>query len=303
MMNLRRVVLAVCAVAISCDRRALPNAAGGSAGAGVGGSDMTGSGGDAAGGSVGTGGTAGGGRGGTVSSGSGGGGTGGTFGSGSGGDGTGGSAPCTVGQTDIVEVRLLASDGRSVQAPVTASVNVTAIESCSTVSCPQDISLSASRLFLTAVGPQSWTLFLLDAAMPSDFIKVGDTFDMTVDASVDSILYASTNQTVVLAHGRDLVLFAATLAKFNAPPLPHLDTFGIGISDLGQMCQFIGQCTRLSHWARVTVGTDGGGVRGGGTVKVGWLTFSNGAFDEEMDSGSSPCDIKSRTLMAGFRSP
>jgi hypothetical protein len=143
---------------------------------------------------------------------------------------------------------LLDSDGNLVAAPLAAAVTVASVDSCTMVACPAvavqpPVNAMETRIVVTA-GAQSWTLYLTNTAMPSDLVKVGDAFDMTVQASTDIQYVTSISQTVVLAHGADLVLFAAdlsttlwvlpaTVAGGQPPPLPNLNAFGITLVDRG----------------------------------------------------------------------
>ena len=215
------------------------------------------------------------------------------------------------GQGDVVEFTIAGSDGLAVSAPASAAVTVASVESCAAVTCPSfgaaSISTSAQRITLTAVGPQQWTLYLRDSAMPPDFIKVGDTFDMTIDASVDRVFYQTVNQTMVLARGGNIVVFAAGLQQFVAPPVPTLDAFGLHVSDEGAFCMYGATsapgCISRPHTARVAAsGSDTSIVLGPGqTAPIGGLSITLGQLTENFDTGA--CDVKSSTVMAGFRLP
>jgi len=241
---------------------------------------------------------------------------------GSSGTGTGGTGPLPAcggsggGTADVVELAIVDADGMAVISAVSASVRVTAVDSCSTVTCPSTpgfhasgytfadvpVSAMATRFMLTATDTRTWTVYLRNSAMPGDLVKVNGTFDMTVQGGIEqSSFYTSLNQTIVLAHGTDLALFASTLSRHGVPPLPALDAFGIGVTDAGARCEIPPEisCTDYPHAVHVTVGTTSADVSVG-TAKVGWLSFTNGRFLEP--TGGS-CDEKGRTLMAGFRTP
>jgi hypothetical protein len=306
-MRLSLVVICLAGAAINCSGAALNPGGTGGTGAGTGGAaGMAGTGGDAgaSGGTAGTGGTPG--TGGTA-------GTTGTAGTG-GAAGIGGAPACIApGQGDVVEFAIVGSDGMPIEAPVTATVSVASIDSCAQVSCPTtsirtasgSISAAASRFTLMAPGPQEWTLYLRDSAMPSDLIKVGDTFDLTIDAGLDPTFYETINQTMVLGRGGDLILFAASLSRFYHLATPALDGFGIQISDAGAFpCSLAAGwagCQTAPHAAYVAVGGDQATLGGGQTSTIAWLSFTNASFTELDDTGG--CDSKSGTIMAGFRSP
>jgi hypothetical protein len=138
--------------------------------------------------------------------------------------------------------------------------------------------------------------------MPTNLLTVGDAFNMTVDASLSPGFFPALKQTVVLARGSDLVVFAASLDKFFSAPLPSLSGWGITLTDLGAQCETPGfGCLLRPHSLKVTVATEDVVLSGGQSQPVGWLSFTNGTFNENADTGS--CDSPFRTRLAGFRSP
>jgi hypothetical protein len=222
--------------------------------------------------------------------------------------GTGGTLPAcgnnTSGASDVVEAVIMGADGMPVVAPVTAAVSITAIQSCLNLDCPSPATSAATRIALAGADPQQWTLYLRNTAMPPDIIKVGDTFDLTIDAAVDQTLYRTTNQTIVLARDNDVIVFAASLQQFHQPPLPNLLPFGIAVTDAGASCQNPASfgCIDRPHTARIAIGSDASVlVAGGQTGRIGGLQITDGQFTELADAGN--CDRKSSTVMAGFRLP
>ena len=231
--------------------------------------------------------------------------------------GMGGAPVCVpISQGDVVEFAIVGSDGMPISAPTTAAVSVTSIDSCAQVTCPRigtvssglGISAAASRLTLTAPGPQQWTLYLRDSAMPSDFLKVGDMFDLTIAAGHNSTFYQmNVDQTVVLSRDGNLIFFAAGLDRSFQLATPNLDAFGIQISDAGAFsCPtswdwLAAVCAVEAHAAHVAVGGDDATLGGGQTSKIGWLSFTNASFTKLGDKGG--CDAMSPTIMAGFRTP
>jgi hypothetical protein len=110
------------------------------------------------------------------------------------------------------------------------------------------------------------------------------------------------SQTIVLAHGSSLAVFASSNHGFKVPPLPDLHAFGVAVTDGGAFCQ--GQdmpgntCSLIYHAANVAVGTDSANVPNGTTQQIGWLSFTNTVFLELKDRGA--CDAAGSTLVAGF---
>jgi len=262
------------------------------------------------GGTTGTGGT-GGGVGGT-----GGGDVGGTGGGGVG--GTGGTLPgCggAAGIGDSVEVAIVGSDGKLIDTTVQAAVTVTSVDGCWLVGCPESftgsfpsylaphISTAAMRIVLTGASAQQWTLFLYNTSMPAAFVQVGDAFNLTVHASLTDYQFGVVQQTVVLAHGSDLVLFAFASAGVSGVGLPSLSDFQIDVTAGAPYCETVTTsgppfCGYRKLAADVTVAGQSATVSGGWTARVGWLSFTNGVSSEGF--GSS-CHMVGSRAMAGFR--
>ena len=129
---------------------------------------------------------------------------------------------------------------------------------------------------------------------------VGETYDLTVDASVDSSFYRTVNQTIVLARAGSVLVFGAHLEKFVAPPVPQFaSATEITIADEGAICEApaLGCGVRL-HAARVTIGGSSAVISPGQSKIVGAF-FVAAFFLEMVDTGF--CDSKSGTRVAGFR--
>jgi hypothetical protein len=231
--------------------------------------------------------------------------------------GTGGTLPsCSgaAGARDSVELAIAASDGTFLASNVSAAVTVASIDSCASVTCPTSflealggptLSTAATRIGLTGPDPQRWTLYLRNTNMPADFIKVGDTYDLTVNAHLPAHSFGSTAQTIVLAHGTDLVLFATEANGYGlSADVPDLSAMGIGITSGGASCETppsgITGCGYRQFDTAVTVAGESVSVGGGKSGRVAWLSFTNGG-------GSSAfggfCDAPSYTAMAGYRVP
>jgi len=208
---------------------------------------------------------------------------------------------------DTVQLNLIGPNGMPVEAPVNAAVTVVSVESCAATACPSSgwpspqLTTAASKIVLADASQQQWTLYLRNASMPSNIIEVGGAFDLVVDASVNSTFYRTIDQTVVLARGGNLIVFAANLQTFYSLPLPKLGAFGIGITDVGKLCGTggFGPCYPEPHAARISVDGDSAVLAGAQTQTIGWLSFSIGLFTVQASQGG--CDGKSPTVMAGFR--
>lgn len=208
----------------------------------------------------------------------------------------------TSGAADVVETAITASDETPVEAPLTAAVTVTGIVACTSVRCPPPTTTAATRFTLAGTPGQQWLLYLRNTAMPPDAIKVGDTFDLTVDASVDTTLYRTVDQTIVLARDGSVMALAASLQHFFRPSVPDLRPFSIAAIDEGALCQdpIGGGCIPRRHTMRVSMGSDASILLNDGQTKqIGDLSFTLGRFSELADPGS--CDTKSPTAMAAFR--
>ena len=251
--------------------------------------------------------------------GSGGAGSGGISGTGGGRTGGGGSGGAGVvacggvtGSADIVEIAVAGPDGSAVLGTVTAAVTVTSVDSCAAVTCPTSISAAgsfpsavvspmATRIVLTAADARRWTLYLRYTAMPTDLIKAGDALDMTASGGNVVAIFQVLSQTIVLAHGSDLVVFASSGNAVTSPSRPDLAPFGISVGDDGACgAASSGSCPTFQHAVHVVVGAESVRVASG-TTRIGWLTFTSATFE----GGNSlvNCDVLARTLIAGFRTP
>ena len=232
--------------------------------------------------------------------------------------GTGGTNPAcggAGGTRDYVEVAMVGSDGKLLTSDVQAAVTVASIDSCTTVTCPSFpvidrgfiVSTAATRIGLTGPDPQRWMLYLRNGNMPADFIKVGDRYDLTVDAHVAESPppagYAT--QTVVLARGTDLALFASNTTGLNVlGGAAALSAFGIGVALGDTTCTTPetaqDRCRYSDRDMVATVAGESASVSNGRSGRVGWLSFTNGGVTQL--SGSF-CDTSSFAALAGYRVP
>lgn len=191
---------------------------------------------------------------------------------------------------------------RQIEQSVSAPVTVTFIDDCPVEECSN--LAGVPRIRLAADTGAEWTLFLLNTAMPSGFIKVGDKFDLTIDAAPDQNVYRSLSQTVVLARDGNAIVFAAYLLRYGSPLMPNLLPFGIALSDAGITCTSRSTGCELSwHALRVSVATDASIVlEGGQTGTIGGFSVTNAGIDETPD-GINGCGSKTLTVVAGFRLP
>ena len=293
-MNQRLIFSALLAAALGCSDGTLhPGGTGGTSGSGTAGTTGTGTagttGGAGTGGDIGGGGT--GGTGGT--------GTAGTTGA-AGAGGTGGSPypPCGVGdgQSATVAGSIVDSGGMPVVTSTAATVTVSAVES----------SPASSTLRVTladAATPQQWIWSLAMTSLPNDRLKVGDQFDLTIDArECDIPLSHAPCQTVVLAHGNSMIVFTAESWGVRSPSTPALEPWGIAVADLGPFCASTDQfCEHRTHATRVTAGSATGTLAPGQILSLADASFVLGTFDQTVDHGI--CDLGGRLTMGGFRAP
>jgi hypothetical protein len=225
---------------------------------------------------------------------------------------TGGTAgQCVVSSSpDRVEIAIVGADGLPVATAVSAPVTVTSIADCTPATCPQSClssiclaapSAAASRITLTN-GAQPWTLYLRDSAMPPDLIRVGDAFDLAVDAEMITGYVNAVNQTVTLSRGGQLLVFASRIKKLGLP-MPDLHAVGVTIADGGIPCGRQDGCGTFLHDALVTIGSETQRIGNGVTSTVGGLSFTNGAFSSEGVGTFCGDPMPTQTLMAGFRRP
>jgi hypothetical protein len=194
---------------------------------------------------------------------------------------------------------------------VRASVTIASIDSCAAVSCPMyfseirspSVAASATRIVLRGADPQQWTVYLSLTALPADFIKIGDTFDLIVDAAAPTHAFGDRSQTVVLAHGSDLAVFAAESSGYPAR-LPDLSAFQIDVTHGSDVCEnpITGPagCGYRASAAVVTVGGNTSTLVGGQTARIDWLSFTNGGIGAAFGGF---CDAPSGATVGGFRVP
>jgi hypothetical protein len=191
-----------------------------------------------------------------------------------------------------------------VTSAVTEAVTVTAIDSCGSVTCDcagtncnskWPVTAQETRVVLSGAGDsQSWSFFFAVPSLPADQIQVGDTLDLSVQASQDS--FSGLSQQVVLARAGKLVIFSSNLSDIMFFPLPLLTGYGIAITDTGAICGGSGTCPVSTHAVQATVGGTSKLVIPGQTVTVGNLTLSV----QTLAGSSTSCDRAAYTSMSGF---
>ena len=195
-------------------------------------------------------------------------------------------------------------DGTSVAASMTAAVTIASVTSCAAQACGASVSASASRVVVTGGASAQWTLFLNVPGLPANLLQPGDAFDLTIDAAMDTILYPTLNQTVVLSRAGKLILFGTRMSKFGVAPLPtNLGSFGLSFQDQGAVCDdgATVNCRRRAHAVRISFGSAKADVVEPATAQVGSLSASVAAFEELRDTGN--CDTKADAIIVGFTAP
>jgi hypothetical protein len=187
-----------------------------------------------------------------------------------------------------VAVELDNADGSRVRTLASTAVTVTGVDTV------------GHAVTLAGDNQRQWTLHLTDAAMPSDFIKMGDAFDLAVDDDTSGATIGWINQNLTLSRGGQLIVFAAD----HSVSVPSLDAFGFKLSTSGPTCTTYqnpvsSMCSWSQHDIRVESGNESVVIGVGETAPVGGLTFTNGAFLTYSWCGDMPSVIR----MAGFRSP
>src|SRR5262249_23507274 len=160
------------------------------------------------------------------------------------------------------DVAVAGPDSVLLSSPVRAQVTVTAVDNCATTTVPcqwtdhVDSSMLigqsplAWRTIVTA-GSQSWTIYLRLPGFSAALVQPGDSFDMTVDASI----YQAPNQPAVLARSGNLFPFPSSR---DGPPgrlPPSLDNYGVVLTDAGPICQRPISCMEIPHAIGATIGT------------------------------------------------
>jgi len=201
-------------------------------------------------------------------------------------------------------VRAEMPDGTPVAASMTAAVTIASVTSCAGQACGVGASASASRVVVTGGVSAQWRLYLDVPGLPVNLLQPGDAFDLTIDATMDTIFYPTLNQTVVLSRAGKLILFGARMSKFGVAPLPtNLGSFGLSFQDQGAVCddQAIVNCRRRAHAVRISFGSATADVVEPATAQLGSLSVSVAAFEELRDTGN--CDTKADAIIVGFATP
>jgi len=194
--------------------------------------------------------------------------------------------------------------------PMNAHVTVTAVDDCATTACEwllpydtgaaaTDQSTTASRITVSD-GVDQWMVFLRLPGMPADVVRIGDTFDMTLDAWLEQTAGDAFNQSLVLARDGTLFVFASAMEAFGDLLLPHLDSFGVDLADAGALCQLTIGCQDRPHAIQVTTLSAAGAIAAGQTTTIGDFSITNG---RTIEFGETDCDWKNRSQVGGFRLP
>jgi len=278
---------------------------GGGGGAGAGGMDDT----NARGGDTGAQGAVGGSAAGVTGTGDSAAGGGGMAGGGSAGGqgGAGGAGPapsCVVPVPPQVTVQLQDADGVTVTTSLMERVTVRSVDGCangvcSTIDSSSTFPSDDVRVVLANAASVTWTLYVHIPDMPDHYFTVGDTYDLSLVASIDTIFFPTVNQTLTLSQDGRLRVFGATLASFQGPLLPTKPADDLTLVNAGLAChQARPTCARDHYAVQVTHGGQTVTVGPGETAMVGTLSFVSAQFARVIADGV--CDDKSPTVMAAF---
>lgn len=211
--------------------------------------------------------------------------------------GTGGAPsdqPCPAGVvvTPTSRSLILGADGMPLLASVAAPVVVTEIQRATS-------GVISRVTLMQETSSQQWTWAPWIQDLPDDRIKVGDHFDLNVDAR--ACAYPTTTdacQTVVLARGGSLIVF--TSQQSGPTPLPALDSWGFSIASAGIICSTGGfpGCRTVIIAAKVTVGAETLTLVPGQSGAIGDLSFRLASY-----GSPSGCDPVGWFTMSGFRTP
>jgi hypothetical protein len=137
--------------------------------------------------------------------------------------------------------------------------------------------------------------------LPDDLVQVGDELDLSVQVTPSSPPMF-TDQSVVLGHGTDLVLFST--ATWYVTSVPKLDAYGITVAYGDPTCSFnlFGSCLGTEPSVLVSRGTDTTAVGAGVTAQAGDLSVSVGeTFVAGADFLCSQLDPPNIFRYGGFR--
>jgi hypothetical protein len=141
--------------------------------------------------------------------------------------------------------------------------------------------------------------------LPPDTIRVGDTFDLAINAQVADL--QGDEQAITLAKDGKLIAFAYSgwQLGFN-----NFRTFGVALTDGGPVCSVVG-CGFVPHVLHVAHGTETADVRQGETRQVGDISISLAQYLVWQDGVGTAtgivdglpiggCDASDHLLVGGF---
>jgi len=144
--------------------------------------------------------------------------------------GSSSGVPCTSSRTGPFAGALIDDSGKRVGASFSARVNVLETGDC-TSGCPSDVPRDAQRIVLEdptqsaedgGPGGLRWSLLALFDGLPSNLIRPGDTYDLTLTAGIHGIgPTQEPSQTVVLARDGEL-FWPPTRARLSGFPSSRL---------------------------------------------------------------------------------
>jgi hypothetical protein len=250
---------------------------------------------------------------------------GGTGGGGTGGGGTGGVAgvdggssndavscggqggfasnPCPICPNaqplNLIEACALAEDGAPLKMSVSASVTVVSVDDVPGGNCRRVDYASTGdptrRLVLQATtGGQRWTVYMRVPNLPPGIVSANDAVDLVVTASTGGFLSpGEAQQTIALVRSGQLIAFGVA----DGSTLPALDSFGIQVSDAGEVCK-VERCARIPRRTRVTVAGVAAAVDQGQTQQVGDVSFTVEEHSRWFSNGG--CDGWNAIQMGGY---
>jgi hypothetical protein len=185
---------------------------------------------------------------------------------------------------------------------VSAAVTVVSVDAESTEVCGAVTAGPAQRLLLRAADDREWSVVVSIAGLPDTFVEAGAELELSLTAAADSVFYTTLDQTLTLADGDGLLLFASHREKFGTPPLPELGAFDLSFESTDSVCatSFFGPCEIRAHAVRVSSGGETATIATGSSDTVGGFVVAAHAVSESLGPG---CDAKSVVRIAGFREP
>lgn len=208
-----------------------------------------------------------------------------------------GTGACVEPGVTAVACVVDASEGLVTGSVTATSVVVTSIEETTTESCGAPAPVRAMRVGLQVADGTALSAVVAVSGLPPDLVAPGEALEFSLDVAQNRGFFVNFDQTFVLAHGTDVVLFAAQRRTLQGLPLPLLAHYGVVLEDTNTTCLAPENACGPNHLLQVTADDATLTVTPGTAAALGDLIVSVDAASEN----AWCCDGKDTLRVAGFR--